>query len=365
MAQPQAGVLGVSHAIADASSLPFVTAVVPCRNEERFIAACLDSILAIDYPDDRLEILVVDGMSEDRTRAIAGEYVDRFARVRLLDNPKRILAAAWNTGIRHARGEIIMALNAHTTFAPDYIATCVRYLGEHPRAACVGGVVRTLPQDDTPMGRVLALAVSHPFGVGASRFRTGVRHPVWTDTAAFGGYRRGVFEAVGMFNEELQRSQDMELHLRLKRAGMKTLLVPGMVGTYYTRTRPAEFLRYCYVNGYWLTYPLRFSADMFSLRHLVPMVFVASLSVSALAGLVSPAARWVALSIVVLYASASLAVSISTALSKRRSAYLLLPVAFLALHLLYGCGSIAGLVHAGRSRRFWRNLRRAAAGSAA
>jgi GT2 family glycosyltransferase len=348
----------------DRPGLPFVTAVVPCRNEERFVGECLQSIVATSYPTDRLEVLVVDGMSEDRTRAIVGEYTKRYSWIKLLDNPKRILASAWNAGIRNARGEIIMALNAHTTFGPDYIATCVRYLREHPEAGYVGGVVRTLPQDDTTIGRALAFALSHPFGVGGSKFRTGVKEPVWSDTAAFGGYRREVFAEVGLFNEELERSQDMELHLRLNRTGRKTLLVPAMVGTYYTRTRVSEFMRYCYVNGYWLTYPLRFSASMFSLRHSVPMAFVASLSISLLASAVWPQARWLFLAIGGLYVVANLAVSVGAAVAKHQVAYLMLPVVFASLHVLYGIGSLAGLLKAAGSRRFWQNVCRAAVGQA-
>jgi cellulose synthase/poly-beta-1,6-N-acetylglucosamine synthase-like glycosyltransferase len=340
------------------TTLPFVTAVIPCRNEERFIARCLESIVAMDYPPDRIEVLVVDGMSEDRTRDIVNDCVRRYPRIRLLDNPRRILASAWNVGIRHARGDVIVALNAHTLFESDYIATCVHYLGRYPEADYVGGIVRTLPQEDTPVGRAVALVLSHPFGVGGSRFRTGAKAPVWSDTAAFGGYRREVFDEVGLFNEELVRSQDMELHLRLKKAGKRTLLVPAMVGNYYTRTRVPHFLRYCYINGFWLTYPLRFTATMFSLRHSVPMLFVASLVASLLAGSVSPEARWVALAIGGAYVVTNLAVSAAAAISTRTPAHLLLlPVVFASLHVLYGVGSLAGLVTAASSRRFWRNIR--------
>ena len=196
-------------------SQPFVSVVIPCRNERRYIGACLESVLASSYPADRMEILVTDGMSHDGTRDVIAEYVRRDSRVKLLDNPKRILASAWNTGIRAARGEVVVALNAHTTFPPEYIPTCVTYLDRYPEAAYVGGMVRTLPQDDTAVGRAMATAVSHPFGVGGSRFRTGTEQPEWTDTAAFGGYRRSLLDEIGLFNEELVRSQDMELHLRV------------------------------------------------------------------------------------------------------------------------------------------------------
>ena len=311
------------------------------------------------YPADRLEVLVVDGMSEDRTREIVADYARRHPHLRLLDNPKRILASAWNVGIRNARGDIIVALHAHTVFDADYIATCVKYIAAYPEAGYVGGIVRTLPQDDTTIGRALALALSHPFGVGGSRFRTGASKPTWSDTAAFGGYRRALFDEIGLFNEELARSQDMELHLRLKKAGKRTLLVPEMVGQYYARTRLPRFLRDCYVNGFWLTYPLRFSPHMVSARHLVPMAFVTALSASLIAAIASPAARWIAAAIGGAYLAANLTASVAAAVSKRSAVYaLLMPFVFASLHVLYGIGSIVGLVKAMTSRRFWHQMRR-------
>jgi GT2 family glycosyltransferase len=326
-----------------------------------YIGACLESVIRSAYPSDRMEILVADGMSEDGTRDVIEEYARRDRRVKLLDNPNRILASAWNTGIRAARGDIIVALNAHTMFPPEYISTCVAHLEQFPEAAYVGGMVKTLPQHDTPLGRALALAVSHPFGVGGSRFRTGAAEPVWTDTAAFGGYRKALFDEIGLFNEELVRSQDMELHLRLKKAGKKILLVPGMVGEYYTRTHPAAYLRYCFINGLWLTLPLRFSPHMLSLRHSIPMVFVGALVFSTVAGVFDPRFWWVTALTAGLYAIANLSASLAIARQRRDGRYaVLMPFAFAALHVLYGTGAIVGLAQAICSRRFWQHFRRPA-----
>ena len=338
---------------------PFVSAVIPCRNERTYIAGCLESVIRSAYPHDRLEILVADGMSDDGTREVISEYVNRDGRVRLLDNPKRILASAWNTGIRAAQGEIIVALNAHTIFPPEYIPTCVAHMEQFPEAAYVGGMVKTLPQQDTPLGRALALAVSHPFGVGGSRFRTGASEPVWADTAAFGGYRKSLFDEIGLFNEELVRSQDMELHLRFKKAGKKILLVPAMVGEYYTRTRVTAYLRYCFINGLWLTLPLRFSPYMLSPRHSVPMLFVIALVASALGGVLDPRIWWVTALTAGLYAIANVSASLAIAGQRRDVRYAaLMPFAFAALHLLYGTGALVGLTQAICSRRFWQHFRR-------
>lgn len=330
--------------MSDVSKADLVTAIIPCRNEERYIAQCLDSMVAMDHPKDSFEVLVVDGMSTDGTRDIVERYMKRHGFIRLLDNPKKILAAAWNTGIRNARGGVIVALNAHTVFDRNYIAECLQHLRDYPEADYVGGVVMTYPKDDTPVGWAIACALSHPFGVGNSRFRTGVEKPCWSDTAAFGGYRKAVFQDVGLFNEDLVRSQDMEFHLRFKRAGKRILLTPRMIGHYYTRSRVGDYLRFCWINGFWATYPMRYVPKSASLRHLVPMIFVCSLAGLAVLSRFAPIFRWLLIAEVGAYAATCAAASVKAAVEARRALHLLLlPPVFAALHVGYGLGSVFGL----------------------
>lgn len=343
----------------------FVTAVIPCRNEERFIGKCLDSLVAMDYQKDHLEVLVVDGMSEDDTRSIVGEFVKTYDFVKLIDNPKRILASAWNIGIAHGRGDVIMALNAHVVFEPNYVATCVSLLEEYPEADYIGGVVKTYPQDDTMFGRAAARVLSHPFGVGKSRFRIGTETREWSDTAAFGGYRRTLFDEVGLFNEELVRSQDMEFHRRLKSAGKRTLLAPDLVSHYYTRSTLTEYLKFCLINGFWATYPLRFAPDVVSLRHVVPAIFVASVAILAAVSRQTGSLTWLLLAVGGSYLVLNVLASANAAHeAKRVSYYFLMPAAFLSLHTLYGVGSLMGLLKGAISTRFWGNLRASLASGA-
>jgi len=204
-----------------------VTVIVPCRNERRYIAACLDSILATAYPADRLEVLVVDGASDDGTRDAVRAYAAREPRVRLLDNPRRSAPAALNLGIRAARGEIIARMDAHVVYPPHYLPVLVEALLE-TGADNVGCPIVTLPADESATARAIACALSHPFGVGNSRFRIGsaVRREV--DTVPFGCFRRDVFDRVGLFDEELIRNQDDEFNFRLIRSGGRVLLVPDV-----------------------------------------------------------------------------------------------------------------------------------------
>ncbi|MDO8505559.1 MAG: glycosyltransferase family 2 protein [bacterium] len=325
---------------------PLVTVIIPCRNEARYIGACLDSILLSEYPRHRMEIIVADGMSTDGTRAIIEERMMRYPEsVRMVNNPKKILASAWNRGIVEGKGTIIMALNAHGIFNPDYILTCVRYL-ETTDADYVGGVINTRSRASTHVGRAIAFVLSNTFGVGGSRFRTGVARPTWTDTAAFGGYKRDVFKKVGFFNEQLTRSQDFEFHIRMKKFGCKILLIPEMVCDYYIRAeRIGYFVRDYFSNGFWVTYPLRYSKHFFSLRHSIPMGFVVALIVLASVSMVSVIAQWLTLGVLVSYVGVAICASLPVAFRTRDMRYIVtMPGLFFLLHVSYGLGSLYGFI---------------------
>lgn len=345
------------HVTSDVSCVtPFITAVIPCRNESKHIGACIESIVRCAYPKDSLEVFVVDGLSDDDSKEIALRYERRYPYIKVLDNPRKILAAAWNLGIRNARGDIIVAMNAHAEIEPDHFAQCVRYLDEY-NADCVGPVIVTHPQDTTMVGKAIAAAMSSPFGVGDSKFRTGVGTPSWVDTVHFGAYRRDVFDRVGHHNEELVRSQDIDLHKRLLKAGGRILLVPSLNVHYYTRTNPKQFTKFGFINGYWVTYPYRFGSFIGSVRHMIPLVFVLALALSALLATTVDLAGYVFVAIVTSYSALALYFSARAAVRARRPSYLtLMPLVFLTYHSTYGIGSLVGLVKAMWSVRFWREV---------
>ena len=306
--------------------LPFVSIIIPCRNEEKFIGKCLDSILAQDYPKDRLEVLVVDGMSEDGTREIVERYTDMSLRARslachceqseaisardklrnlgiatslpalamtlkLLDNPKKVTPCALNIGIKNAKGEIILWMSAHSRYEKDYISKCVKYLKEYD-ADNVGGVMITLPRDNAFIGKAIATVLSHPFGVGNSVFRTGAKEPKWVDTVFGGCYKKEVFDKIGLFNESLVRSQDMEFNLRLKKTGGKILLAPDIVSYYYPKSNLKDFFIHNFEDGSWVTYPLKFGIKAFSWRHLIPLFFILGLVGTGILGIFFSPLLW-------------------------------------------------------------------------
>jgi glycosyltransferase involved in cell wall biosynthesis len=332
-----------------------VSVVVPCRNEARYIASCLDSILANDWPHDQLEVLVVDGMSDDGTRDVVATYAERNGVVRLLDNPRRITPSALNVGILASRGSVIVRMDAHNEYPPYYISRLVGWL-ERTGADNVGGLWETRPANDAPRSRAIARALSHPFGVGNAHFRLGVSEPRWADTVPFGCYRREVFGRIGLFDEDLVRNQDDELNARLLRAGGRILLVPDVVSRYHARDSLAKLWRMYWQYGYFKPLVNRKVGAVPSLRQLVPSAFVVALVGALLFALLVPGGWMLPAGLIGLYLAADLVASMHAGRREGFSVALRLPLVFPVLHFSYGMGWLKGaaeflLLRRSRARR--------------
>jgi glycosyltransferase involved in cell wall biosynthesis len=321
---------------------PPVSIVIPCRNESGYIEACLDSILASDYPQDRLQILVIDGGSIDGTRDILSGYCHAHPTVTLLDNPQGTTPAGLNVGVRAASGDIIIRMDVHVLYPRDYISRLVSGLLE-TGVDNVGGVLHTVPAADTAVARAIALGMSHRFGVGNSHFRVGVDRPREVDTVPFGCFRREVFNRVGLFDEELIRNQDDEFNFRLITRGGRVLLLPGVSCRYYARTSLGQLARMYYQYGYFKPLVARKIGRIMTVRQLIPALLVAGLIGFAALSLWSSAATVALLLLVALYASAVI-VSAGMALASHgpRCAAALAAV-FPILHLSYGTGFLLGI----------------------
>mgnify|MGYP000888422810 FL=1 len=320
---------------------PLVSIVIPARNEENTIQRCIDSLAKSDYPQNRLEIIVVDGMSEDGTVEVVKRLSAENSQIRLLPNEKKITPVARNIGVKAAQGDYIMFFDAHSTASSDYIRKCVELMQE-TGADNVGGVLKTLPSEDTSLGIVIAKVLSSRFGVGGSKFRTGVEARQEVDTVPFGFYKRDVFERIGLFDDNLVRNQDIEFNLRLKRAGGKILLSPEIELTYLSRSNLKGFLRNNFGNGFWVIYAYRFSKTPFSLRHLVPMFFTVFMLAGTILPLLPPVFAYLWLVPLALYLTMDVVFSIKLVRQSNNRSLALALVLFPLLHLAYGLGSIAG-----------------------
>ena len=211
-----------------------LSVICPIYNEEKYIAQFLDSLLIQDYPKDDLEILLVDGMSKDRTREIVAEYIAKYPFIRLIDNPDKIVPCAMNRGIEAAHGDIIMRLDAHASYQADYFSVLVKGLNRL-NADNVGTVCKTDVLIKTPKTLAIREVLGNKFGVGNSTFRTGIDHEQEVETVPFGCWRREVFDKYGKYDVRLVRNQDIELNKRIIRGGGKIYILPDTYCTYLAR----------------------------------------------------------------------------------------------------------------------------------
>lgn len=304
-----------------------VSAIVPCRNEEKYIAKCLDSIVGQDFPKENLEVFVVDGASEDKSREIIKRYANNYHFIRLIDNPKLITPSGMNIGIKNSKGDIIIKMDAHSVYKKDYISKCVERLRES-KADNVGGVLKTIPSNDTLTVKAIAIVLSHFFGAGGSYFRTGVKHPIEVDTVAFGCYWRKTIEEIGLYDERMAKIEDLELNYRLRKRGGKIILFPDIQAFYYPSSEGfKDFFIHNFGDGFWSTYSLRYGFRT-SLRHYIPLIFVLTLPISILP-----------------YLLLSLLFSLQIAfMEKDLRLFFVMPFAFAARHFGYGLGSAWGLI---------------------
>ena len=326
--------------------LPRVSVIIPCRNEGRFIANCLDSVLNNGYPVDKLEIIVVDGMSDDDTRSVIQHYNTVNPFIKIVDNPHKVTPFAVNIGIRAASCEIIMRLDAHTVCERDYISRCVNALNKYT-ADDVGGLCRIVARDDTPMGRAIVKALTVPLGVGNLRHRfSKSEEPEIVDTVPFFCCRPELFHKVGLFNENLTRGQDMEFKRRLARTGGKIMLVPGAAVSYQARSNLKAFVRHNWADGLWTALAFAYSDVMpVRWRHLAPLCLLGALIGSGFLAIIFPPFTWAFVGISGIYAVAILALSAKIAISEKDARYfLLVPLAIVTLHGMRGLGSFWGFM---------------------
>ncbi len=321
---------------------------MPVRNEADFIARSLGCVLAQDYPRERLEVIVADGRSTDATRELVQAWQAEHPNLQLVDNPGCIAPTGLNAAIAQARGEIIVRVDGHCEIAPDYVRNCVRHLREDGVDG-VGGPLETI--GTTPLAAAIAAAMSSPFGVGGSAFRTIKDRTLLTDTVAFPAYTRAALERAGRFDEEMVRNQDDEYNYRLRKLGGRILLAADVRARYYSRSSLKSLFKQYFQYGYWKVRVLQKHPRQMSPRQFVPPLFVAALCLALLSAVCTAWGGWLAAVIGASYLFANLIASVLTAVQSGWRQLFLLPPIFLALHLSYGAGFLTGLV---KFARYWR-----------
>jgi glycosyltransferase involved in cell wall biosynthesis len=311
------------------------------RNERRHIERCLASIISQDYPAERMEVMVIDGESNDGCGQQVLDFAARHPKIpiRLLQNQKRIIPAGLNAGIRAAQGDIIVRVDAHTTLAPDYVSTCVRYLVQG-RADNVGGMM--CPKGTTYVGQGIALVTRSPFGVGDSKFHYS-KCEEYVDTVYLGAYWRETFDKIGLYDETFHANEDYELNYRLRQIGGKILLSPAIKSTYTPRSSLRALWRQYFEYGRWKVRTLCKHPDSLRWRQAVAPLFVSVFFGSLLLGFFWLPARWLFALIASCYLLANLAASTIAAMRGGWRHLPILPVIFATIHFAWGVGFLYGI----------------------
>ena len=314
----------------------FVSIILPTYNEERYIKACIESLINQSYPRDHMEWIIVDGNSTDKTQEIVKEYRESYP-IKLIINDKRKTPISLNLGIRESKGRYILRLDAHASFPSDYVEKCIDCL-ERIEADNVGGWVET--KAEGYIGKSIAKMLSSKFGVGGSSFRT-EKKSRYVDTVPFGAFRREVFEEIGLFNEDLLRSEDNDINARIIERGRKVYLSEEIHSTYFCRDSIPAILKQGLQNGNALFRTMRVNPKAMRIRHFVPFLFLLSIICLPFIGLIIPAAMLVFFAEMVSYVILDVYFSF---MKKERNLGFVTIWLFPMYHICYGIGSLLGLM---------------------
>jgi len=329
---------------------PMCSVVIPCLDEEASIEVVVRGAMEQQYPASRLEILVCDGGSRDATRTLVARLAAVDPRVRIVDNPGRFPSAGLNEGIRRASGAVIVRMDAHAEYAPDYVAAAVDTL-RRTGATVAGGAARA--RASGAFQRALVAALSSPLGVGGSAYRDAAREG-FVESVWGGAFRREAFESVGLFDGEARANEDAELNQRILEAGGSVYLAPEIVSFYYPRASLGALFSQYFDYGQGRARTLLCRRRLLSPRPLIPFAAVTLLGALGLLALAIPAAWPLPVMAVLTYGALVLVESLRVA--RRHGAAVLprLPLIFPAMHAAHGAGVWAGLLRnagAGLARR--------------
>lgn len=320
-------------------ALPFVTIAMPCLNEEVHIEACIRSVEAQDYPRDRMEILVADGGSTDRTREILAHLAEHDPRIVVIENPARIQAAGMNEIIRRSKGDVIVRMDVHCEYAADYVSKAIEAL-ERTGADNVGGAQRA--RGKSLFQRALCAALDSKLGVGGAAYRS-ADNEGFVDTVFLGAFRRRVFETAGLYDPKAITNEDAELNQRILAAGGKVFLSKDVVVHYFPRDSFSKLAQQYYKYGRGRARTLLKLGKLVSVRPVLPFLMVvggaALLATSPLHPL-SPFA----------FGAYALATGAEAVRVGRKAGWSAVPIVwgiFPTMHVSHGIGFAVGLVKYG------------------
>jgi succinoglycan biosynthesis protein ExoA len=318
-----------------------VTVVIPARNEERSIRDCVASIQQQTYRN--LQIIVVDGDSDDDTAAVVKDIANADPRVELLVNPQKVIPVSLNLAVAQARGPWLVRVDAHATVPPDYVARAVGHLATGQWGG-VGG--RKDGVGRTPAGRAIAAAMGSRFGVGGSTYHHGTTVRT-VEHIPFGAYPLSVIRELGGWDEKLRVNQDFEFDYRVRAAGHELLFDPELRIDWESRQTIGDLFSQYRRYGHGKVKVARKHPESVRVRHLMAPALVAGMAV---AGAVAVRRPGLAAAMLSPYAVALGVASARTARELDAEARPWVAPAFAAMHVSWGLGFWKGVAEAARDK---------------
>jgi glycosyltransferase involved in cell wall biosynthesis len=316
-----------------------VSIIVPCRNEEKTIRQMLESIISQTYPKEKLELILSDAQSTDKTLEVVRQFQSEHAdlRLTLVENTRNSIPAGLNQAIRQARGDILIRLDAHSVPIPEYVQRCVE-AHQKEKGDNIGGVWDIRPGTGTWIAEAIAGAAAHPLGAGDALYRLNAREGA-VDTVPFGSFKRSLIDRVGYFDETLLTNEDYEFNVRVREAGGVVWLDPTIRSIYFARGTFGDLASQYWRYGYWKFRMLRRYPHTLRLRQALPPMFVAALLVLSVLSLwFVPAVLLLGLQILVYFLVLAGAGIVSAIKKNKIHLSLGMPLAMMVMHFSWGTG---------------------------
>lgn len=319
-----------------------VAIVIPTLNEERFISRCLNSIIKQTYEFEKMDVMIIDGGSNDKTKDIVTEYQKSHQNIRFIENKKKIQSVAFNIGLKKSTAPYIIRLDAHAEYDSKYISLCIENLKQDEKRGNVGGRCNILPFNQSVWAQTNAILNHSRFGIGGAAFRVS-NEAHNTDSVPFGAFPRKIIEKIGGMREDLPRGEDNEYNSRIRKAGYKIFFDPNIISSYFARPTLGASCKQMYANGNSIGYLYYIDREAIGIRHLIPLLFVVSGLFSIIISVLWSPFCYVFCGGLALYLIADAMASIMGAKDNVKCT-LPLFILFFCVHVSYGMGTIAGLI---------------------
>lgn len=319
-----------------------VAIAIPTLNEERFISRCLDSIIKQTFKFEKMDVMIIDGGSNDKTKDIVAEYQKSHQNIRFIENKKKIQSVAFNIGFKKSTAPYIIRLDAHAEYDSKYISLCIENLKQDEKRGNVGGRCNILPFNQSLWAQTNAILNHSRFGIGGAAFRVS-NEAHNTDSVPFGAFPRKIIEKIGGMREDLPRGEDNEYNSRIRKAGYKIFFDPNIISSYFARPTLGASCKQMYANGNSIGYLYYIDREAIGIRHLVPLLFVVSGLFSIIISVLWSPFCYVFCGGLALYIIADAIASIMGAKDNVKCT-LPLFILFFCVHVSYGIGTIAGLI---------------------